>query len=288
MGPATLPGPARLITFSPDGRTVYALVKTQLYRLGGGRWAPSLVDRSLDLEGVRALRCPAPEQALVVGEQGLIARISAATGAATKLLTADPAITWIDVVLHPDEFVVLGEHAAGSSLLGRLPTHRTMIMQTLEAHPGLHAVTRLGSGDLLLCGDNGQLVAVTREFTEPVFWARTGNLCALCPSPSGGAYVVGQGGHALSLSPRFEAKLEAVQTTRDLAAVAASEGEGTWAGGEAGRLLRRTAAGWLRMPLPEWVSGNILAIWAGEGVVRVALDDGLVLEGAAKPLPEDL
>ncbi|HEU4405482.1 MAG TPA: serine/threonine-protein kinase [Polyangiaceae bacterium] len=285
LGPATLPGPARLVAFSPDGRTVLALVQAQLYRLGAGRWAPAPVERSLDLGAARGLRCPSPEQALVVGEQGLIARISAA-GVATKLLSPDPSLTWLDVVLHPDEFVVLGERAGGGSLLGRLPTHRTMILQTLEAHPGLCAVARLGSGDLLLCGEGGQLVAVTREFTEPVSWARTGNLGALCPAPAGGAYVVGQGGHALSLSPRFEAKLEPVQTTRDLVCVAASEVEGTWAGGEAGRLLRRTAAGWLRVPLPEWVEGNILAVWAGEGLVRVALDDGLVLEGPAERLPD--
>jgi serine/threonine protein kinase len=286
LGPATLPEPARLFAFSPDGRTAFALLRSQqLYRLGAGRWAPFPADRALDLKTVRGLRCPAPEQALVVGEQGLIARVSA-TGAVTRMLSAEPSVTWLDVVLHPDEFVVLGERAAGGSLLGRLPTHRTMIMQTLEAHPGLRAVARLGSGELVLCGDGGQLVAVTREFTEPVTWARTGNLCALCPAPSGGAYVVGQGGHALSLSARFQAKLEPVQTTRDLVVVTAAEVEGTWAGGAAGRLLRRTAAGWLRVPLPEWVEGNVLALWAGEGVVRVALDDGLVLEGPAEPLPD--
>jgi hypothetical protein len=161
-----------------------------------------------------------------------------------------------------------------------------MVMKTLEAHPGLRAVARLSSGDLVLCGDGGQLLAVTREFTEPVSWARTGNLGAICAAPSGGAYVVGQGGHALSLTARFDAKLEPVQTTRDLVTVASSEGEGTWAGGAAGRLVRRTAAGWLRVPLPEWALGNVLALWVGEGVVRVALDDGLVLEGPSERLPD--
>jgi eukaryotic-like serine/threonine-protein kinase len=283
--PETLPEPARALAFSPDGRAAFALVGAQLYHLSSGRWTCAPVDRSLDLAAVRGVRCAASEQAILVGEQGLIARVTAA-GAVTKLLSADPSFTWLDVVLHPDEFVVLGERSSGGSLLGRLPTHRTMVMKTLEAHPGLRSVARLSSGDLVLCGDGGQLLAVTREFTEPVSWARTGNLCALCAAPSGGAYVVGQGGHALSLTARFDAKLEPVQTTRDLVTVASAEAEGTWAGGAAGRLVRRTAAGWLRVPLPEWALGNVLALWVGEGVVRVALDDGLVLEGPSERLPD--
>ncbi|HEU4537062.1 MAG TPA: hypothetical protein VFS00_23230, partial [Polyangiaceae bacterium] len=285
LAPASLPEAARLLAFSPDGRAAFALAQAQLYRLAAGHWTRLAVDRSVDLGAVRGLRCTAPEQAIVFGEQGLIARVFA-SGAASKLLTADASLAWIDVWLHPDEFVVLGERSAGGSVLGRLPTHRTMIMQTLEGHPGLRAVTRLASGDLALCGDGGQIVAVTRELTEPVAWARTGHLSALCPSPSGGAYVVGQGGHALSLSPRFDAQLEPVQTTRDLVAVAAGEGLTAWAGGAAGRLVRRTAAGWLRVPLPPWATGTILALWTGEGLLRVALDDGLVLEGAVDALPD--
>jgi eukaryotic-like serine/threonine-protein kinase len=285
IAPASLPEAARLLAFSPDGRAAFALVQEQLYRLVAGRWVRLAVERSVDLGAVRGLRCTSAEQALVVGEQGLIARIFA-SGSASKLLSADASLAWLDVLLHPDEFVILGERSSGGSVLGRLPTHRTMIMQTLEGHPGLRAVTRLHAGDLALCGDGGQIVAVTRELTEPVAWARTGHLSALCPSPSGGAYVVGQGGHALSLSPRFDAKLEPVQTTRDLFAVTAGEGSVAWAGGAAGRLVQRTASGWMRVPLPGWANGSILALWAGEGLVRVALDDGLVIEGPAERQPD--
>ena len=284
--PADLPEPARLLALAPDGKAGYALTRAQLFRLASGRWTPIPVDPSLDLETVRGLRCPAPEQALLVGEQGLVARVSAA-GAVATLLSADPSLAWLDVALHADEVVVLGERATGESVLGRLPSHRTMVLQTLDAHQNLRAVTRLPSGDLVLCGAGGQLVGVTRDGAEQIAWARTGNLCALCVAPSGGAYVVGQGGHALSLSSRFEARLEPVQTTRDLFAVAACDGERAWAGGAAGRLVQRTPSGWLRVPLPEGVDGNVLALWTGVGLLRVALDDGTLLEGPADGLLGD-
>jgi serine/threonine-protein kinase len=281
--PASLPERARLLALSPDGRAGFALTAAQLFRLEGGQWSPVRVEPSFDLGAVRSLRCPAPDQAVVVGDDGLLARVGA-TGAVIRLLSADATLAWLDVALHPDELVMLGERPSGGTVLGRLPTHRTMLLQALEAHPGLRAVTRLSGGALLLFGDGGRLVAVTRDGVEPVGWARTGDLCAACAAPGGGAFVVGRGGHALSVSARFETKLEPVQTTRDLLVVVASEGGGAFAAGAAARLVRRTPAGWLRVPLPDETDGAVVALWAGPGSLRVVLERGLVLESSFEAL----
>jgi hypothetical protein len=103
-------------------------------------------------------------------------------------------------------------------------------------------------------------------------------LHALAPLGEG-AVTVGAGGHALSLSPRLEAQLEAVQTTRDLLALTVSEDGAAWAGSAQARLLRRSATGWLRMSGDLGIAPNVVGVWAGESEVRAVCDDGAVIEG---------
>ena len=94
-----------------------------------------------------------------------------------------------------------------------------------------------------------------------------------------GAVTVGGGGHALSLSARLQAQLEAVQTTRDLLALAVDPAGIAWAGSAQARILRRTGGSWLRMSGELGLTSSVVALWAGLRRVRAVCDDGAVVEG---------
>jgi hypothetical protein len=106
-----------------------------------------------------------------------------------------------------------------------------------------------------------------------------GHLTAIVARDDGGALTVGAGGHALSVSPLFEAQLEAVQTTRDLSSLAISDDGAGWAGAAQARLLRRSSGSWVRMSGELGVNGKVIAVWAMTRKVRAVCDDGAVIEG---------
>ncbi len=108
-----------------------------------------------------------------------------------------------------------------------------------------------------------------------------GHLYAIAASNDGGAITVGAGGHALALSPQLQAQLEAVQTTRDLLALAVDPNGVAWAGSAQARLLRRTAGSWVRMSGELGLRSSVVALWAAPGTVRAICDDGAVIEGIA-------
>lgn len=106
-----------------------------------------------------------------------------------------------------------------------------------------------------------------------------GHLHAIAALVDGGAIAIGAGGHALSLSPRLQAQLEAVQTTRDLLALAVDSSGVAWAGSAQARLLRRTAGSWVRMSAELGLSSSVVALWAAPRAVRAICDDGAIIEG---------
>ena len=110
-----------------------------------------------------------------------------------------------------------------------------------------------------------------------------GHLAAICPLPDGRALTVGAGGHALSLGPKLEHTLEAVQTTKDILSLATTEDGQAWAGSSQARLLRRSGSSWLRMSGESSVKANVLGIVAAPLWVRAAGDDGSVIEGRLPP-----
>jgi hypothetical protein len=137
----------------------------------------------------------------------------------------------------------------------------------------------LRSGVLVAVGDWGALVRLELGVAEHVGSICGGHLTAIAALDDGGALTVGAGGHALSLSPRLEAQLEAVQTTRDLLALAVAPDGVAWAGSAQARLMRRTSGSWVRMSGDVGVGASVVAIWAAPRVVRVICDDGSVIEG---------
>jgi hypothetical protein len=147
----------------------------------------------------------------------------------------------------------------------------------------LRAVARLVTGPIVACGDWGALVRVELGVVEHVGSICGGHLNAIASTPDGGAVTVGAGGHALSLNPKLDAQLEAVQTTRDLLSLGTTEEGHAWAGAAQARLLRRTTSGgapsWMRMSGDLGVTSNIVAISPSARVVRGIADDGAVVEG---------
>jgi hypothetical protein len=129
-------------------------------------------------------------------------------------------------------------------------------------------------------GDRGTLARLDRGRVELVGSICRGHLAAIEALSEGGAVTVGGGGHALYISPRLDAQLEAVQTTRDLCALAIGGGA-AWAGAAQARLLRREASSWVRMSGDGGITPRVVAIWASDPVVRAVCDDGAVLEGRA-------
>jgi hypothetical protein len=145
----------------------------------------------------------------------------------------------------------------------------------------LNGVARLSSGPLVACGDWGNIARIDGASVERAGAICQGHLAAIAALPDGGAVTVGAGGHALRLSARLDPALEAVQTTRDLTALAVGSDGVTWAGAVQARLLRRTPDAWVRISGDVGITPSIVALWTGgaEGrVVRAICDDAAVIE----------
>src|SRR5581483_6953087 len=76
-----------------------------------------------------------------------------------------------------------------------------------------------------------------------------------------GAVIVGAAGHVLRFDAPNDVRRELAETKTALSAIA-GEGDDTWAAGESGRLLHRTASGvWERLS-PDWTAPvRVLALW---------------------------
>jgi hypothetical protein len=149
----------------------------------------------------------------------------------------------------------------------------------------LRGVTRLapaGAGAIVACGDWGTLVRLEMGAPELIGAVCGGHLRAIEALADGGAVTVGAGGHALSLSPRLEAQLEGVQTTRDLLSLAIDPTGVAWAGSAQARVLRRAPGegSWVRMSGELGLPSSVVALSAGPRMVRAICDDGAVIEGA--------
>ena len=276
---ALLPDRAWAMAFEADGRRALALGRFGLLRNDAGVWSANLLPSALDplqLRGVLAT----PQGALVYGERGQLWG-QGPDGVFVPWSAPDPELIWSNAVLvpHPAEILLVGEQAdQQAAVLGLLRPGQPMIRRVLEGTQRLSSATRLTSGGLLVCGEGGELLLVGNGPPEPIPWGRTGHLCAILPTPDGGAHVIGSGGHALLITAGREARLEPVQTTRDLYTLAMAQTP--WAGGQDARLLRRTPSGWVRIPLPSPLQASIRALHASATTLSVLLEDGQIVEGS--------
>jgi hypothetical protein len=254
---------------------------------------PASLPAHVPRTSIRGLRWLADGSVLFFGEKGLVGRV-APNGAANLWRVPDTEITFVGA--HADASgttTLVGERpyrgaaarsvpGATAGVVAQFSGDRVTVVSDAINTTRLRAVTRLSSGVLVACGDWGTIVRIELGVVEHVGTICGGHLACISPLPEGGAVTVGVGGHALSLTPKLEAQLEAVQTTRDLLALATTDDGQAWAGSAAARLLRRSTIGtpgWVRMSGDMGVTSSMIALWAASRSIRAIGDDGAVVEG---------
>jgi serine/threonine-protein kinase len=275
----------RCATVAPDG-TAFALGTLGLYRFTGSTWAvvpsPGWLDPAI-LHGIALL----PDSALLLfGARGTIVTLTP-NGDAQPWRLPDDDVELRGALVERSGIVLVGRRRSAAkgacidAVFGRPP-----VVRTVETTSTLHAVTRLTSGALIACGDDGALTRIDVSTTPAIPWGRTGHLLAIASRPDGGAFAVGTGGHALALSPNLQATLEPVQTTRDLVSVAVAKDGTAWAGATQRRVLQRRATTWARVPLDGDHDDKTVIISVKplpDSSVLVLANDGQVLEGRPSP-----
>ncbi|MGH7284450.1 MAG: serine/threonine-protein kinase [Polyangiaceae bacterium] len=284
----------RAATFATDGSNAVGIGPGGLARWDRGAWIGITLPASVDARVIRGIRRLRGGDLILVGHHGTALRIAPSGKHETWNLPSR------DMIVHGS---YVDERAGVCTFVGERPSRSavprgssppTTIGSVVQLTDGritfaadvagtqrLRAVTRILSGTLLAVGDNGALARIEAGTAELVRNVCGGHLLAIEPMADGGAVTVGAGGHALYITPRLEAQLEAVQTTKDLHSVAISEDGAVWAGAAQSRVLRRTGESWTRMSAEFGLASSVLALWAGARLVRAVCDDGAVIEGQA-------
>jgi hypothetical protein len=279
-----LPAPDRLrkAIVSPDGRAAFALGTAGLYRWAGSAWSAVSLPRWLEPKILRGMVLFADTSLLVFGDEGTIAVVSP-SDEVRPWPNADHDLDLWGAAVDGRGVALVGTRRSRpvgvcvEAAFGRPP----LPARTIDTAPTLRAATRLAGGALIACGDDGALLRLDGATSAAIPWERTGHLSAIAPRPDGGAYVVGTGGHALSISPHLQVKLEAVQTTRDLYSVAIGVDGSAWAGASDRRLLRRRTSTWERIRMDVELAEQTSILYAqpiGDWLLAVA-SDGQMLQG---------
>jgi serine/threonine-protein kinase len=287
--PSVQAGSVRSAEFSGNGDTIVAAGPSGLARFERGAWADVAPPSNLDPAQIRGLRWLPGGDLLVFGARALVMRI-APGGRHDTWAVPDRDITFLGACAEDNGVTTLvGERQTRGSnrpqaattvgALAQFANERLNLMSDAAACTRLRGTTRLRGGTYLACGDWGALVRLELGVAEHVGSICGGHLSSIEPTDDGGAVTVGVGGHALYITPRIEAQLEAVQTTRDLLALTIAEDGAAWAGAAQARLLRRTQGSWVRMSGDVGITPAIIAIWAAARLVRAVCDDGAVIEG---------
>ncbi|HVH48013.1 MAG TPA: serine/threonine-protein kinase [Labilithrix sp.] len=284
----------RSAVFTASADAAIALGATGLVRWERGAWISVALPGHVGPTSLRGLRWMRDGSILLFGEGGFVAR-HVLGGATTIWRVPDPEITFLGGIVDDNGTTTLvGERpyrgGATRSFPGKTAGVVTQFQGDRIAVVGdavncarLHGVTRLASGQLVACGDWGAIVRVELGVVEFIGSICGGHLLAIAPLPDGGAVTVGVGGHALSLGPKLDAQLEAVQTTRDLLSLTTSDDGHAWAGSAQARLVRRSSvngsSSWVRMSGDIGVTSSMISVAAGPRSVRAIGDDGTVVEG---------
>ncbi len=282
-------GALRSATFTPGGESAVALTASGLVRWERGAWVPRALPPHVPRHALRGVRPMRDGSWLVFGSGGIVGRV-APNGSAMLWPVPDPEITFLGAHVEDGTTTLVGERpyrggaprqVAGptAGVVAQFAGDRLTIMSDAIATSRLRAVTRLAGGVLVACGDWGSLFRLELGVVEHVGAICGGHLTAVSATADGGALVVGAGGHALSLNAKLEHQLEAVQTTKDLLAVATTDDGQAWAGSAHARLLRRSNASWIRMTGELGFTSSMIAVVAAPLSVRAIGDDGAVVEG---------
>jgi len=271
---------------TPDGRAAFALGTLGLYRWAASAWTSVSLPRWLDPRSLRGMVFFPDASLLVFGDEGTIAVVSP-SDEVRPWPNADHDLDLWGAAVDGRGVVLVGTRRSRpvgvcvEAAFGRPP----LPARTVDSAPTLRAVARLAGGALVACGDDGALVRLDVPTHAAIPWERTGHLTAIAARSDGGGLVVGTGGHALSISPALQVKLEAVQTTHDLCSVAIGADGCAWAGATERRLLKRRGATWERVRLDIELAqetGILFAQPVADAVLVVA-SDGQMLQGRTVP-----
>jgi hypothetical protein len=281
----------RSVVFTPTADAAIALGPAGLIRWERGTWINTSLPTHVPTRSLRGLRWMRDGSVLHCGEGGFVAR-HVLGGATTIWRVPDPEITFLGALVEENGTTTLvGERpyrgaprafrGSTAGIVTQFNGDRVTVVGDAMSCTRLHGIARLASGQLVACGDWGAIVRIEMGVVEFVASVCGGHLLAIAATPEGGAVAVGVGGHALSLTARLEAQLEAVQTTRDLMCLATSEDGQAWAGSAQARLVRRSAANgtWIRMSGEMGISATMISVAAAQRTVRAIGDDGTVVEG---------
>jgi serine/threonine-protein kinase len=284
----------RSVVFTPTADAAVALSSGGVVRWERGMWTPVLLPSHVPHATLRGLRWLRDGSVLLFGEGGFVAR-HVLGGATAIWRVPDPEITFLGALVEENGTTTLvGERPYRGTAPRTVPGKTVGVVTQFNGDrvtvvgdavncTRLNGVARMIDGQLVACGDWGSLVRVELGVVELVASICGGHLLAISPMPDGGAVTVGVGGHALSIGPRLDAQLEAVQTTRDLLCLTTSDDGQAWAGSAQARLVRRStlngAGNWLRMNGDFGVSASMVCVAAGPRIVRAIGDDGTVVEG---------
>jgi len=282
-------GSVRSAAFTPNGETIVAAGPSGLARFERGTWTDVPPPSNVDPTQIRGLRLLPGGELLVFGARALVVRI-APSGKHDAWAVPDRDVTFLGACAEENGVTTLvGERQTRGSnrpqaattvgTLAQFANDRLNLMSDAASCARLRGTTRLRGGTYLACGDWGALVRLELGVAEHMGSVCGGHLSSIEATDDGGAVTVGVGGHALYITPRIEAQLEAVQTTRDLLALTIAEDGAAWAGAAQARLLRRTQGAWVRMSGDVGITPAIIAIWAAARLVRAVCDDGAVIEG---------
>lgn len=286
-------GAAKSAAFDAGGDAAVAVGSAGLIRWAGAGWTQVALPAELDVRLLRGVAWLRPGEILLFGARSTAVRFVPGAGIETWQMP-DAEATFLGAHADPQGTVTLvGERPARRAVRGGGPTTtmgtlaqfargKVTLVSDASACARLRGATRLRSGVVVACGDWGAVVRLELGVAEHAGSVCGGHLHAIAATPDGGALTVGAGGHALSLSPRLQAQLEAVQTTRDLLALAVDAGGTAWAGSAQARLLRRTptaGASWVRMSGELGLQSSVVALWVTPRAVRAICDDGAVVEG---------
>ncbi|HEX8795659.1 MAG TPA: serine/threonine-protein kinase [Polyangiaceae bacterium] len=286
-------GAAKSAAFDASGEAAVAVGPTGLLRWAGAGWTQVALPPELDARLLRGVTWLRAGEILLYGARSTAVRFVPGTGIEAWQMP-DVEATFLGAHADPQGTVTLvGERPARRAVRGggqtttmgtlaQFARGKVTLVSDASACARLRGATRLRSGVVVACGDWGAVVRLELGVAEHVGSVCGGHLHAIAAVPDGGALTVGAGGHALSLSPRLQAQLEAVQTTRDLFALAVDAAGCAWAGSAQARLLRRTpttGASWVRMSGELGLQSSVVALWVTPRAVRAICDDGAVVEG---------
>jgi serine/threonine protein kinase len=283
--PAIKPDVVYAAALSADGAVGFGVGPNGVARWERGQWAGIALPPGFDCSRLRGVATLPRSEALLFGTGGLLLRLTAA-GAWQILGVSDPEATLHGAYVDPQDTVMLvGERpdrAQRGAQVGFAAEYQGLrLAQVFDVAntTRLRAVTRLTGGAYAAVGDAGALVRIDHNGASYRGSLCSGDLTAIAAAPDGGAFAVGTGGHAFSLTPSLDWYLEAVQTTADLSSVCVTKEGSGWAGAHKARVVRRTGDSWLRMSGELLVSSAIRAIWASGQLVRGICSDGAVIEG---------